>query len=358
MAVLACVLTLGAAALRLGSTAAVEGAEKPARHRGVCFVGGRSRPTDEAFERLANLGVDWISQTPFGWQQSPDDPHVVLRTSGRVWFGESDEGLIDAATRARKHGIRTMLKPHLWIRDRSDGRWRGTIGFATEDEWRTWWGGYRGLVLHYAELAALNGMEAFCIGTELRSTVLAHPERWRSLIADVRGIYTGQLTYSANWYLEFEEVPFWDALDAIGIQVYFPLSDSLDGEVTVASLQTAWEPHLKRIASVQERTGKPVIFTEVGYRSTSDATAKPWAWRSDAPVDLDLQANAYEAMFQVFWNRTWFGGAYIWKWYPEGSMRSGKRRASRRQRDFTPQGKPAEAVLARWFEGSWKPGAE
>ena len=346
---LACVLVLGVTGLQAGETAPAEQPVRGTKHRGVCFVGGRSRPTDEAFERLAELGVDWISQTPFGWQQSPDDPNVVLRTSGRVWWGESDEGLIDAALRARRRGIRTMLKPHLWIRDRSDGRWRGTIQFATEDEWDTWWAGYRALVLHYAELAASHGMEAFCIGTELRSTVLAYPERWRGLIEDVRRIYGGELTYSANWYLEFEEVPFWDALDAIGIQAYFPLSDSLDGEVTAESLQDAWKPHLARIAAVHNRVGKPVVFTEVGYRSATDATVTPWTWRSDAPLAFDLQAEAYEAVFQVFWDRPWFGGVYFWKWYPEGSMRSGRRRTARRQRGFTPQGKPAEAVLARWF---------
>jgi hypothetical protein len=346
------VLVLGVTGLQIGETGPAQEPVEKTRHKGVCFVGGRRRPSDEAFDRLAGLGVDWISQTPFGLQRSPEDPLVVLRTSGRVWWGESDEGLIDAALRAREHGIRTMLKPHLWISDRSDGRWRGNIEFRTEAEWNTWWEGYRELVLHYAGLAAVHEMEAFCVGTELRSTVLAHAERWRSLIAEVRGIYTGELTYSANWYREFEEVPFWDMLDAIGIQAYFPLSDSASGEVTVASLQEAWEPHLARISAVQKRVGKPVIFTEVGYRSTVDATATPWTWRSDAPVALELQADAYESVFQVFWDRAWFGGVYIWKWYPVGSMRPSKRRLARRRRDFTPQGKPAEAVLARWFGGS------
>ena len=141
-AVLACVLVLGVTGLQAGETAPAEQPVRGTKHRGVCFVGGRSRPTDEAFERLAELGVDWISQTPFGWQQSPDDPNVVLRTSGRVWWGESDEGLIDAALRARRRGIRTMLKPHLWIRDRSDV---GIAGACSAIElptaWRNcrWW---------------------------------------------------------------------------------------------------------------------------------------------------------------------------------------------------------------------------
>ena len=49
--------------------------------------------------------------------------------------------------------------------------------------------------------------------------------------------------------------------------------------------------------------GKPVLFTEVGYRSTADSAVEPWIWRSDAPVNNELQATLYEAMFQTFWHQ-------------------------------------------------------
>ncbi len=324
------------------------------KHRGVCFVAGPGRPTDAAFDRLAALNVNWISQTPFGWQRSAGAPEVVLATSGRVWWGESDEGLADAARRARKRGIRTILKPHVWIRDRSDGRWRGNIDFSTPEEWDRWWASYRRFILHYAELAESTGMEVLCIGTELRSAVLNRPEAWRRLIADVRSVYEGELTYSANWYLEFEEVPFWDALDYIGLQVYFPLADSAATALTLDELKSAWGPHVKLIEAVQQRVGKPVLFTEVGYRSTADAAVEPWVWRSNAPVDLELQAACYEAMFRTFWRKPWFAGTHVWKWFPEGSTPFGGRRARRhalqRERGFTPQGKPAEEVLGRWYK--------
>ena len=319
------------------------------KHRGVCFVAGPGRPAEQAFARLSALNVNWISQTPFGWQQSPDAPEVVLATSGRVWWGESDEGLADTARRARQRGIRTILKPHVWIRDRSDGRWRGNIDFSTTEDWDRWWASYRRFILHYAELAEFTGMEALCIGTELRSAVLNRPNAWRKLIADVRAVYRGELTYSANWYLEFEEVPFWDALDYVGIQVYFPLADSTGGKMSLDDFKAAWAPHVERIEAVQQRVGKPVLFTEVGYRSTADSAVEPWVWRSAAPVDDELQATLYEAMFRTFWRKPWFSGTHIWKWFPEGSTPPGGRRARRRQRGFTPQGKPAERVLGRWY---------
>ena len=348
-----CGLVLASVAVQAeAQTLASEVSPLTDRHRGVCFVAGPGRPADEAFDRLAAMNVNWISQTPFGWQRSIDAPGVILATSGRVWWGESDEGLAETARRARQRGLRTVLKPHVWIRDRSDGRWRGNIDFSTRAEWDRWWASYRRFILHYAELAETTGMEALCVGTELRSTVLNRPDAWRRLIADVRAVYRGELTYSANWYREFEEVPFWDALDYIGIQVYFPLADSTGSRLTLDDLKAAWAPHVKQIEAVQQRVGKPVLFTEVGYRSTADSAVEPWIWRSGAPVDLDLQATCYEAMFRTFWNRPWFAGTHIWKWFPEGSMRFGGRRALRRERGFTPQGKPAEAVLARWYRGA------
>lgn len=144
-------------------------------------------------------------------------------------------------------------------------------------------------------------------------------------------------------------MPFWDALDYIGIQVYFPLADSTGDTSTLDELMAAWTPHVKLIEAVHQRRGKSVLFTEVGYRSTADAAVEPWVWRSAAPVDDELQASLYEAMFQTFWRKPWFAGTHVWKWFPEGSTRFGGRRARRRERGFTPQGRPAEKVLGRWY---------
>ena len=118
-------------------------------------------------------------------------------------------------------------------------------------------------------------MEALCIGTELRTAVLNRPDAWRSLIADVREVYGGELTYSANWYREFEEVPFWDALDYIGIQVYFPLADSTGSKMSLDAFKAAWAPHVARIEALQQRVGKPVLFTEVGY--PEPPRMRPWS---------------------------------------------------------------------------------
>jgi len=67
------------------------------------------------------------------------------------------------------------------------------------------------------------------------------------------------------------------------------------------------------------------------------------SWRSGDRVDFEIQTLCYEAMFEVFWDRPWFNGLYLWKWFPDDRV------SQRRTRGFTSQGKPAEGVLRRRY---------
>ena len=320
------------------------------RHRGVSWVaGGRIHPA--AVEPLGAIGANWIVQTPFGWQRRHDSPAIELHTSGGVLWGETDEGLEVTTRLAAARGIRTLLKPHIWLTE-PGGRWRSDIAMGSEQEWQRWFADYRRFILHYARLAERLGIGGLAVGTELRAAIRARPEDWRRLIAEVRTVYGGQLTYSANWYREFEEVGFWDALDYVGIQAYFPLTER--ESPTVDELMAGWRRHLPAIEAVARRTGRPVLFTELGYRNGADAAIEPWRWpdraeRLSGASDPATQARCYEAFFRTFWHRPWFAGAYVWKWFPAPGGRP-------RGVGFSPQGQPAEAVLASWYGRAAVPG--
>ena len=325
------------------------GAGDSTRLRGVAWVGGDS-VTAAGLAPLLRDHINWIAQTPFGWQAGPAEPAVRLHTArpgGRfgLW-GESDAGIAYTAQLARRHRIRTLLKPHLWVRGRS--AWPGDINMNGAADWEAWFASYATFILHYAALAEAEHVDGLCIGTELQhATEPAHEKAWRGLIRQIRRVYHGPLTYAANWSGEYEQIHFWDALDYVGIQAYFPLcsqpSPSLD------TLLRGWQPHLQKLARWQKKINKPVVFTEVGYKTTPDAAAKPWEWPEHmaalATPDEATQACCYEALFRACWGLPWLKGVFIWKWYPgleaEGS--------ARRHADFTPQHKPAETVLARWF---------
>jgi hypothetical protein len=171
------------------------------------------------------------------------------------------------------------------------------------------------------------------------------PQFFRALADTARTVYDGNLTYAANWYDEYEEIAFWDALDYVGVQAYFPLVDAPDPSLD--TLRARWQAHRAALAEVHRRTGKPILFTEVGYRSARSAAEAPWRWPEEeggvAP-DSALQARCYRAFLSAMDQTPWFAGALIWKWHPRGSQRD--------PTAFTPQGKPAERVLYRWFTGA------
>lgn len=317
------------------------------RLRGVNWVAADSASSSN-MEPLVNAGVTWIAQTPFGWQAGAAVPEVRLHTGAgnRGYWGESDRGLLATTQLAQQRGIRTMLKPHIWVRGGS-GAWPGDINMTTAADWQAWFASYSVFLLHYAQLAEASHMDALCIGTELQHASTGHEAEWRTLIKQVREVYHGPLTYAANWSGEFEEIRFWDALDYIGIQAYFPLSTTT--RPAKETLLAAWKQPLRRIEAVQKRYKKPVLFTEIGYKTTPDAAIQPWAWPDRTAVvtetDEQTQRLCYEAMFETFWRRPWFRGTFIWKWYP-GLQADG---STRRHLDFTPQHKPAEQVMTHWY---------
>jgi len=309
--------------------------------RGVCWVAGRG--IDESvFRPLVADNVEWISQTPFGWMKSADSGEIQIATQGDIYWGETDEGLVRTAQLARSFGIRTLLKPHLWVAGWHDTVWTGEIRMKSDDLWKAWFDSYRSFILHYAALAEKHGMEAMAVGTELQGATLGHEKEWREMIRQVREVYHGKLTYAANWDHEFEALEFWDALDFAGVQAYFPLSEKSDP--TLEELVAGWEQPLAILRQVAERTRRPVVFTEVGYKSSDRASVQPWLWRTEDRVNPQQQARCYEAMLRSVWDKPWFKGAFVWKWFPHYDTSR-----SAQDNNFTPQGKPAEKILSLWY---------
>ncbi len=323
--------------------------QKKTIFRGVNWVAGDS-VTIEQLIAAKKSNIQWIAQTPFGWQRNYNTPELHLNTQfSKHYWGESDQGLIHTTLLAKQAGIKTLLKPHIWLTNRDKNKWLGDIAMNTEADWQTWFQNYSTFILHYARLAETHHMEALCIGTELMNPAVKREKDWRKLIEQIRQVYHGQLTYAANWYLEYEKIKFWDALDFIGVQGYFPLGKKMNPNLI--ELQAAWKPYVSHLEKVARRYQKPIVFTEVGYKSTPDAAIEPWKW-PDQSQDVSYtesyltQANCYEALFKTFWHRSWFGGLFIWKWYPQ------VRKNGRDHRDFTPQHKPAEKIVAEWYGSS------
>lgn len=241
----------------------------------------------------------------------------------------TDASIETAAGYARSLGLSVVIKPHV---DVLDGTFRGDIMPADS---KAWFASYEAMIMRYAELAQRIDADAFVIGTELTSMSL-FPDDWRALIAKVRAAYDGTVTYAANWVDGAESVEFWDDLDLIGIDAYMPLQTS-SPDPSVDELVTAWGPYESRMASLTERWGKPIVFTELGYQSRAGSAAQ--LGQADAPADQQAQANAYEAAFQALSDQPDFNGIWWWDWSAEGIEDPV---------GWSAEGKLAEQVLSEW----------
>ena len=180
------------------------------------------------------------------WTGNPQQPAIPWR--GRITLSEAPgcPGSPDQSARAADEvqkffGAATADE---FVFDGERPVYRGSDGWS-----------YRRFVLHYAHLcAAAGGVDAFCIGSELRSlTQIRDGEAsfpavraLRRLATDVRAILgkATKIGYAADWSeyfghqvgdgsgdVLFHLDPLWshDDIDFIGIDNYMPLSDWRDG---------------------------------------------------------------------------------------------------------------------------------
>jgi len=321
---------------------AEEGISVARKKKGVNFVAPRRPFTQDPMPNLLAVGVDWVAIIPYGFTR-PGVPQLIFSDDDSYqWWGEKPSGVRETIRLAKICSLDIMLKPQVWI-PRS---WPGDLDFETDAEWESWEKGYREYILLYAQMAEEWDVPLFCIGTEFKIATVRRESFWRELIQEVRSVYSGKLTYAANWD-EYRTLPFWDQLDYIGIDAYFPLSES--ETPTVEELREAWQPVKKQIRRFSKKTGRPVIFTEYGYLSVSGCAGKTWILEKDRDplvVNEQAQANAVEALYESFWGEPWWHGGFIWKWYPAEPRLPG-----RREKDYTPQGKMAQEVMRKWFRG-------
>lgn len=313
--------------------------------RGVCYAstwrnqgadGYGSRTSQQTLARLRRLGVEWISVTPFGFMPSVSATEIRI---GGARSPEGDERLRAEVEHAHALGLKVTLKPHLWIRG---GDWSGSLKWDSDEARRRWFASYRSFVSHYAALAERDHYDLFVIGTELKSATAGDPQGWRALIAEVRQLFHGPLTYAANWD-EAEYVPFWDALDFVGVDEYAPIAKKSGAREP--ELCAAWGTLARDLEALSKRTGKRILLTELGYRATRDAALAPATWpENDAKpaFDPDHQASCFRAALQTLWGKPWLAGIYVWKWFTDSRDEQGPT-------DFSVADKPAESVMSEFY---------
>lgn len=291
-----------------------------------------TRTARYTLERLRELGVNTIGILLDGRMKNGASSEVIGPSSSELIAARQ------ALDEARELGLATILVPHIYI---NDGTWRGDIKFHSSSDERAWWKSYSEFINTSAELAQASGSSVLSVGVELKSLsdqAQSHQFMAR-LVTDIRGVYSGQLTYSANWD-EAENVLFWDLVDLVGVNGYYPLEpDPEAGAAKVAN----------RLSKLARAAGKEVMVLEVGYRSSPDSHKQPWEWpeQIQPKVDEAAQARAWDAVLKHWLPAHRVRGLIVWVIPTDPDDP-----ASEPKHGFNPLNKQAEYVLRKHFLGS------
>ncbi len=235
-------------------------AELVPRDNGRSIYGGT--PTDqsvvEAIQELTARGKDVVFY-PFilmdqmagngltdPWSGAGDQPALPWRGRMTLSVAPGQAGSPDQSA-----GAAVEVDAFFGTVQVSDFTINGTgVDYSGPDEWS-----FRRFILHYAHLcAAAGGVDAFCIGSEMRGltqvrgagNAFVFVEGLRQLAGDVRAVLGAgtKIGYAADWSeyfgyqpqdgtgdVYFHLDPLWadDDIDFVGIDNYMPMSDWRDG---------------------------------------------------------------------------------------------------------------------------------
>ena len=300
-----------------------------------------SPESDQAIDALLLTGVNWVAVNVLWYQDTGSSIEIKPHEQKTV----SDASLDHLIDYLQNKKIAILLKPMVDARDHT---WRGQ--FAPEDR-EAWFDSYTKFILHYARIAEEKRLELFSIGCEFPMGNAEEQSHWLSLIEKVRSVYSGKLTYAANFNKKgsYKRVRFWDVLDYIGIDAYFSVSGRRRN--SVRRMQRGWNRWIRRIERWYGRKDHsiPVLFTELGATSVRGGARRPWAYDQTSEPNWAEQAAYYEAFFNSFENRPWLKGSFWWWWDNPSTSDYIKREEGDYARFYTPKGKDAQEVLGRYY---------
>lgn len=272
-------------------------------------------------------GADFIILAPQGTQETAQSEEIDFTSDQTA----SDDELRETIAYAHELGIRVALKPTV---NCLDGTWRAHINFfdkevPCEPKWSNWFKSHTAFHMHFAALAEECGCEMYIAGCEMVNSERREAE-WRQLIADIRTVYSGPVSYNTDKYQE-DTVQWWDAVDVISSSGYYPIGK--------------WEQELDRIEAVVKKFNKPFFFAECGCMSSKDSFTVPNDWHKLGEVAMEEQAEWYREMFATCAKRPWVEGFCLWSW--TGHLYSEEEAKVENKYDIYM--KPAEKVVKEFY---------
>jgi hypothetical protein len=256
-------------------------------------------------ETIRSIGANWIAISDFAYMRRVSEPAILFDR-------DDDDGVIRCIGDAHALGLKVLVKPHIWSHEFAGNRkWHGDIRMSSEQDWDAWFAQYGQYLLHHAKIAQEANADMLCVGVEYEGTSASQEQRWRALIAQVRKVYKGPLTY-ASAYGEWPHIRWWDQMDYIGIDAYFPLAGKPNASED--EIRAGWKHVYGFIEPFARQWNKPILFAEMGYSASAKAAVEPWAYNEN-DADLALQARLYRIAIEEARKRPYIAGIFFWKWF-------------------------------------------
>jgi hypothetical protein len=304
-----------------------------------------------AVQDVKSRYANWLVLTP-SWTVSQISPMVFSPVPGTdpVWADT-----VDTVNHARASNMSVALFPAVNLPSDSATWWQSAPRDAAW--WEAWFNLYGAFAAYHADLAAKSGAQALILGGDwltpalpggqvngTSSGVPADAEtRWETIMADVRHRFGGQVLWAVSYPGGLQSVPtFANSLDGVYLLWYAPLSGTSVDDMKASAgqlLDTDVQPF-------QTKLGKPVILA-AAYPSVDGAASASLPAQAlfqpgttQTPVNLQAQADVYQALLNAVNERAWLGGFVSRGYYPPAALQDAS---------ASVHGKPAEDELWYWF---------
>lgn len=255
--------------------------------------------TRQEFDEMKSIGVEWVAINHW-WYQDYLNSTGIHVGSGSDTFANMTACFLYA----KSIGLHVLYKPMLNLAKTYD--WRSYIVFTPE-----WMANYTWWMVENAKAAEAGDVEILCLGTEM-GNMQVNSEAVRDMIAQIRAVYSGSLTYSAN-HDSFAMIDWYDAIDVIGISMYSMMT--IAWNPTISDLKTVWNGMYHELEELALKWNKPIAFTEIGIQARDGSSIIPNDNQLSQERDIAEMENYYLSLFQSrIWTAPWFKGAYWWIW--------------------------------------------
>ena len=306
----------------------------------------------QAIQDIKSRYADWMVLTP-SWSVSRTSPFVFSPVPGSdpLWADN-----LDTISHARASNLNVALFPAANLPGDMAEWWKSAPRDAAW--WDTWFKRYSAFAVYHADLAVKAGAQALILGGDWVAPALPGGQvdgkdsgvpvdaetRWKAILANVHQRFGGQVLWAVSYPggLESSMPAFTDSLDGIYLLWNAPLSGASVDDLKASAGQLLD----KDIQPLQATLGKPVILA-AAYASANEAAKATipayWLFQPGAvqyPVNLQAQADIYQALMMAVNERAWLGGFVSRGYYPPVALQDAS---------ASVHGKPAEDVLWYWF---------